>query len=84
MKKVFLMLIATAVLAGSLGISNPAFAADTFKWRADAILNEKTGEVQNFQWFCDEVRKRSGGRLDIQVFPGGSLGIPPNGLYRAL
>lgn len=84
MKKVSMMLVALSVLVGLLAFSHPALAADKITWRADAILNEKTGEVKNFQWFCDEVNKRSNGRLEIQVFPGGSLGIPPNGLYRAL
>lgn len=83
MKKIFMALVVLSMVAGSMW-GGSALAAEKFKWRADAILGEKSGEVQNFQWFCDEVRKRSDGRLDIQVFPGGSLGIPANGLYREL
>ncbi|BBO66276.1 C4-dicarboxylate ABC transporter [Desulfosarcina alkanivorans] len=84
MKTFHLALSAILVTGLLLTGFSPATAADTFKWRADAILNEKTGEVKNFQWFCDQVKARSGGRLEIQLFPGGSLGIPPTGLYRAL
>ena len=78
------MVLSLVVLFLTAFLLSAASAAETFKWRADAILNEKTGEVKNFQWFADQVKARSNGRLEIQVFPGGSLGIPATGLYRAL
>ncbi|MFH2131951.1 MAG: TRAP transporter substrate-binding protein DctP [bacterium] len=83
-KNSFLLMTLLVSMLALLTALSPVQAAEKFKWRADAILNEKTGEVQNFQWFADEVKARSNGRLEIQVFPGGSLGVTPTGLYRAL
>ena len=83
--KRFILSLLTIAVACSLLITSSALAAkDQIKWRADTFLAATAGEVKNLQWFAELVNKRSGGRLKIDVYPGGSLGIPYTGLYRAL
>lgn len=82
MKKISMAMVAVAFCF--MLISSVGFAADTIKWRCHTILNANSGEVQNLMWFCDQVKQRTGGRLEISVFPGGALGIPVQELYRSL
>ncbi len=77
-------LVASLAAALCLMLISPAFGATPIVWRCHTILNANSGEVQNLMWFCDQVKQRSGGRLEIQVFPGGALGIPVQELYRSL
>ena len=82
MKKISMAMVTVAFCF--MLISSVGFAADTIKWRCHTILNANSGEVQNLMWFCDQVKQRTGGRLEISVFPGGALGIPVQELYRSL
>jgi TRAP-type C4-dicarboxylate transport system substrate-binding protein len=82
MRNVLKILVAVALC---FTFVSPALAAEpTFKWRAHTLLNASAGEAQNFQWFIDTVKARSNGRLEITLYPGGSLGIPVTELYRSL
>ena len=65
-------LAAAAVLALSLGTTGLAQAQTKIKW---AHVYE-TSEAYHTQsvWAADEIKKRSNGKFDIQVFPASSLG----------
>ena len=65
-------LTAAAVLALSLGTAGLAQAQTKIKW---AHVYE-TSEAYHTQsvWAADEIKKRSNGKFDIQVFPASSLG----------
>ena len=65
-------LTAAAVLALSLGTAGLAQAQTKIKW---AHVYE-TSEAYHTQsvWAADEIKKRSNGKVDIQVFPASSLG----------
>ena len=65
-------LAAAAVLALSLGTAGLAQAQTKIKW---AHVYE-TSEAYHTQsvWAADEIKKRSNGKFDIQVFPASSLG----------
>jgi len=59
---------ALAVLTSSSG------AEETLRFAS--FLPATLPQTQVDQWFADEVTKRSGGKLKIQVFAGGALGKP--------
>ena len=65
-------LTTAAVLALSLGTAGLAQAQTKIKW---AHVYE-TSEAYHTQsvWAADEIKKRSNGKFDIQVFPASSLG----------
>ncbi len=74
MKK-FLMALAAASAIG------PAFAQT--KWDLPSGYGVNTFQVQNLQWFADEVDKASGGKLKITLHPGASL-FKANEIKRAV
>jgi TRAP-type C4-dicarboxylate transport system substrate-binding protein len=82
MKKMIALLVAG--ICCMVTTSRVSAATEPIKWRCHTLLAASSGEVQNLQWFCDEVKKRTGDRLEITVYPGGALGIPVQELYRSL
>ncbi len=74
MKK-FLMALAAASAVG------PAFAQT--KWDLPSGYGVNTFQVQNLQWFADEVDKASAGKLKITLHPGASL-FKANEIKRAV
>ncbi len=68
MKKVFLAAVAALALVAAI----PVAAAETLKF---AHVYEVTEPFHKWSlWAADEIRKRTNGRYDIQVFPSSSLG----------
>lgn len=66
--------IAVAVLAAASlsGLASPATAAQTLKW---AHVYEAGSPYHKWaEWAAEEVKKRSGGRFEVEVFPASSLG----------
>lgn len=60
-----------AALSTVLGITDPA-AAQT-KWNLPAAYPPTNYHSENLVWFAEEVKKATGGRLDITVHAGASL-----------
>jgi TRAP-type C4-dicarboxylate transport system substrate-binding protein len=54
------------------------------EWRLNVFTVESRPESLAFKAFADRVSANSGGRLEIQVFYGGSLGIEASDALRAL
>jgi TRAP-type C4-dicarboxylate transport system substrate-binding protein len=83
MKKLLVTLFTVCLVLSFLAAT--AGAKDkVIEWRGDTLLGANSGEAKLYQWFCDEVKKRSNGRLVITMYPGRALGIPVTELYRAL
>jgi TRAP-type transport system periplasmic protein len=61
-------LIAACAAAAAL---LPAFAQT--KWDLPSGYGVNTFQVQNLQWFADELKKASAGKLEITLHPGASL-----------
>ncbi|MEO7243131.1 MAG: sialic acid TRAP transporter substrate-binding protein SiaP [Variovorax sp.] len=72
-KRLALQVIATGALAaGALGLAGPAQAQTKLKW---AHVYETSEPFQKYAvWAADEIKKRSNGKYEIQVFPASSLG----------
>ncbi|HRD94918.1 MAG TPA: TRAP transporter substrate-binding protein [Rubrivivax sp.] len=68
----------TLALAAALGSAQ----AQT-KWDLPSGYGPNTFQVQNLQWFADEVGKATGGKLKITVHPGASL-FKANEIKRAV
>jgi tripartite ATP-independent transporter DctP family solute receptor len=65
-------LAATALLAATLGTSGLAQAQTKLKW-AHVYETSEPYHTQSL-WAAAEIKKRSNGKFDIQVFPASSLG----------
>jgi TRAP-type C4-dicarboxylate transport system substrate-binding protein len=74
MKKTLMALAAASALG-------PAVAQT--KWDLPSGYGVNTFQVQNLQWFADEVDKASGGKLKITLHPGASL-FKANEIKRAV
>ncbi len=48
--------------------------AETIKWKLSVSAAEGTAGVTEFRKFADDVFEKTGGRLQIDVFPGNALG----------
>ncbi|SFU91226.1 tripartite ATP-independent transporter solute receptor, DctP family [Polaromonas sp. YR568] len=72
-KRTALKTIAACVLmTGALGISGIASAQTKLKW---AHVYETSEPFHKYSvWAADEIKKRTNGKYDIQVFPASSLG----------
>ena len=72
-KRLALKTIAScALIAGVLGLPGLASAQTKLKW---AHVYETSEPFHKWSvWSADEIKKRSNGRYDIQVFPASSLG----------
>jgi len=74
MKKFALVLVCTAAMAGA--------QAQT-KWDLPSGYGPNTFQVQNLQWFAEEVDKATAGKLKITLHPGASL-FKANEIKRAV
>ena len=68
----FKVLAMGALLAGVLGASGLASAQTKLKW-AHVYETSEPYHTQSV-WAAEEIKKRSNGKFDIQVFPASSLG----------
>lgn len=59
-------------------------AAELIEWRVDSLIMATSDEGKTLQWFCDQVKERSGGRLKLTVYPGSALGVKITDIYHAL
>jgi len=62
---------AIALAAGTLLAATPALAQT--KWNLPAAYPATNYHSENLVWFADEVKKATGGKLEITVHPGASL-----------
>lgn len=67
MKKIVALLIAVAVLCS---VSVPAFAAYKDEYKLDIVPSLTTAWGMGAQYFADLVKERSGGKINIKVYPG--------------
>lgn len=67
--------------AAACAIAAPALAQT--KWDLPSGYGVNTFQVQNLQWFADEVDKATGGKLKITLHPGASL-FKANEIKRAV
>ena len=67
-------IVGVAISAAALLITGPLAAQENLRFAS--FLPAALPQTQTDQWFADEVTKRSGGKLKIQVFAGGALGKP--------
>ena len=66
------LLAALAAALALTGVALPAAAQTKLKW---AHLYETTNPYHRWAvWAADEVKKRTGGRYEVQVFPASTLG----------
>jgi len=76
------LFLATA-LSAALFAFGPAHAQAPAKWDLPSGYGANTFQVQNLQWFADEVDKATGGKLKITLHPGASL-FKANEIKRAV
>jgi TRAP-type transport system periplasmic protein len=74
-------LLAACALAGAALVASSALAQT--KWDLPSGYGVNTFQVQNLQWFADELDKASGGKLKVVVHPGASL-FKANEIKRAV
>jgi TRAP-type transport system periplasmic protein len=76
------MLSMTKTLCAAAALLPLAAAAQT-KWDLPSGYGPNTFQVQNLQWFADEVDKATAGKLKINLHPGASL-FKANEIKRAV
>ena len=65
-------LLKTLLATAALALAGSAFAQTKLKW---ALVYETSEPYPTESvWAAEEIKKRSGGKFDIQVFPASSLG----------
>jgi TRAP-type C4-dicarboxylate transport system substrate-binding protein len=79
-RKTFLVL---AVLSAAAAVLGTAPARAQTKWDLPSGYGVNTFQVQNLQWFAEEVDKATGGKLKITLHPGASL-FKANEIKRAV
>jgi len=67
--------------AAAWALAAPAFAQT--QWDLPSGYGVNTFQVQNLQWFADEVAKATGGKLKLQLHPAASL-FKANEIKRAV
>jgi len=67
-------IVRVAITTTALLLAAPLAAQENLRFAS--FLPAALPQTQTDQWFADEVTKRSGGKLKIQVFAGGALGKP--------
>jgi len=71
----FTKLVASLALPGLLVLAQPAFAEINSHTLKFAAQNQKGHpQVQGMEKFADLVKEKSGGKITIKLFPGGTLG----------
>ncbi|MEM7224480.1 MAG: C4-dicarboxylate TRAP transporter substrate-binding protein [Pseudomonadota bacterium] len=68
----WLGLFGVALMCGAILAAQPAFAQTTL--RANSQWPETHSGSQVDKWWADEIRRRTNGEVDIQLFFGGALG----------
>ena len=76
-------LAATIAIASTVGLLAAAPVMAQTKWDLPSGYGVNTFQVQNLQWFADEVDKASAGKLKITLHPGASL-FKANEIKRAV
>jgi TRAP-type transport system periplasmic protein len=76
-------MINTAVVAAALTLVGAGAAQAQTKWDLPSGYGANTFQVQNLQWFADEVDKATAGKLKITLHPGASL-FKANEIKRAV
>ena len=72
-KMMYLMMISIVSCLITMGAA-PAFSADkVIKWRMQTFAPAASPIFKNMQQFCDKVKVATNGRLEIKLFPPGSL-----------
>ena len=71
MKKSVSLLLVTVLLV--LGVFSFAGAADVIKLKAANYLPVTHPMSLLTAWYCDEVKKRTNGKVEITYYPGGTL-----------
>jgi TRAP-type C4-dicarboxylate transport system substrate-binding protein len=71
------------IAAAALAATAPTAAQAQTKWDLPSGYATNTLQVQNLQWFADEVAKASGGKLKITLHPNASL-FKANEIKRAV
>ncbi len=75
--------LVAAALAATLAVPAGAQTPALTQWDLPSGYGANTFQVQNLQWFGEEVGKASGGRLKIVVHPGAAL-FKANEIKRAV
>jgi TRAP-type transport system periplasmic protein len=84
MKKVALIQVVLSVIF-LLTFLAPALAADKpIKWRFASHLVPGRAEYQDQETWAKRINEKSGGRLEITVYPNGALGFKPTDHLRVL
>ena len=60
-----------------LGISAAGYAAEPIKLKFANYFPVIHKNTALGQLFCDEIKKRTGGRVEISYYPGGTSSPPP-------
>ncbi len=77
MKKFAAVLFVFALVLGFLGSSSQVSAAEkAIKWRLQSSHDPGTERYPIFKKWLEDVKKASGGRLDISIFPPGGIVKP--------
>jgi TRAP-type mannitol/chloroaromatic compound transport system substrate-binding protein len=79
-KRVVLFFVLMAFL---MGVPMVSTAADVTKWRMQVLWDPGTQPYKIEEQFAQRVKELTGGRLDIKVFPPGSL-VPTNEMLDAV
>lgn len=74
---------AAAVFTTFIAAGTPAAAAET-QWKMHMVWVPTRVEAQYYQRFVDTVNRRAQGKLEIKLYPGGSLGIKDVDMLRIL
>ena len=67
------MTFRTALTAAAVVAMTATTASAQTKWNLPAAYPATNYHTENLIWFADEVKKATGGKLDITVHPGASL-----------
>ncbi|MDA4847858.1 TRAP transporter substrate-binding protein DctP [Hoeflea poritis] len=76
--------LAVVGLAAGMALSPRPVSADETVWRMHAAAAETRVEIQNTQWFADRVGELSGGKIKIDFYPGGALGVKDADMLQTL
>ena len=67
------LMAALAGVAAMAALTMSASAAE-YNWVAAIHLPETTTHTQALQYFADQLKEKSDGRIEVTVSPGGALG----------
>jgi TRAP-type C4-dicarboxylate transport system substrate-binding protein len=73
-----------SLIIGLTGASIFALSANAEEWRFNNPLPETRPETKELMQFAEDVKKNSGGEIEIKVYSGGSLGLKNTDVLRFL